>query len=332
MHSYPITYLAALLLGFFLCTCGPAPEADAATVDEPRSGPKIVFVTGDDEYRSEESMPMLAAILERELGAETVVGYALDSAGYINPTNLYHISRLDELADADLMVLFTRFRQLPAAQAKLITDYAESGRPMVGFRTATHAFRYVEEKDSAMMELNDDWPSRVFGQQWITHHGHFEDGHGRLTDVNLIEGQENSPILRGVEPFEAYSWLYHVDGGDWELSGDSAPLLTGHSLRSTHEAEGRLEQFPLDNPVAWTKTYTGSSGTPARVFFTTLGHPYDFREEAMRKLALNGIYWALGREADIPENGVAAEVVGTYDPSNSGMGDAYRAGVLPPTN
>ncbi len=329
MNSYPITCLTALLLGFFLCTCGPAPEAGAATVDEPHKGPKIVFVTGDDEYRSEESMPMLAAILERELGAETVVGYALDSAGFINPTNLYHISRLDELADADLMVLFTRFRQLPAAQAKMITDYAESGRPMVGFRTTTHAFKYVEEKDSAMMGLNDEWPTEVFGQQWIIHHGHFDDGHGKLTNVTVQPGQENSPILRGIAPFEAYSWLYHVAGGGDGLSGDSAPLLTGHSLRSMIEAKGMTDRYPMDQPVAWTKTYTGTSGTPARVFFTTLGHPYDFREESMRKLALNGIYWALGREVDIPEDGVDAEVVGTYTPNNSGMGDAYKQGRRP---
>lgn len=276
-------------------------------------------------------MPMLADILERELGAETVVGYSLDSTGVIDPNNLYHVSALDELEDADLMVVFLRFRQLPAEMARKITDYAESGRPMVGFRTATHSFRYTEPRDSALMVLNDEWPARVFGQQWITHHGHFADGHGRLTDVSLVDERQDSPILNGVEPFEAYSWLYHVDGGDWQLSGDSQPLLMGHSLRSQHEADGKLDQYPLDNPVAWTKTYTGSSGVPARVFFTTLGHPYDFKETSMRKLALNGIYWALGREADIPANGVNAELAGPYEPNNSGFGERYKPGMRPRT-
>ncbi|WP_116128171.1 ThuA domain-containing protein [Lewinella sp. IMCC34183] len=324
--------LFALLLATALCTCGPAtPDRVAATESTPP--PKIVFVTGDEEYRSEESMPMLAAILERELGAETVVGYSLDSAGYIAPNNVYHISELDELADADLMVVFTRFRQLPADQARKITDYAESGRPIVGFRTSTHAFRYTEPQDSSLMVLNNAWPTKVFGQQWITHHGHFADGHGRLTDVTLVDARADSPILNGVKPFEAYSWLYHVDGGDWKLSGDSEPLLMGHSLRSNHEAEGRLDEFPLDNPVAWTKTYTGDSGRAARVFFTTLGHPFDFREESMRKLALNGIYWALRRESEIPGGGVKAEFVTPYEPNNSGFGEEYKAGVKPqPTN
>ncbi|WP_116108037.1 ThuA domain-containing protein [Lewinella sp. IMCC34191] len=322
-------FFPAFLLLVLLSTCAPPQKESAVTEEAPADRPKIVFVTGDEEYRSEESMPMLAAILERELDAETVVGYSLDSSGVIDPNNVYHISRLDELADADLMVVFTRFRQPPAEMAAKITDYAESGRPMVGFRTATHAFRYTEQQDSALMHLNDEWPTEVFGQQWITHHGHFEDGHGRLTEVSLVQDRANSPILNGVKPFEAYSWLYHVDGGDWQLAGDSKPLLMGHSLRSNHEEAGRLDEYPLDNPVAWTKTYTGKSGDPARVFFTTLGHPFDFKEASMRKLALNGIYWALGREDSIPADGVDADFAGPYDPNNSGFGDKYKIGLRP---
>jgi len=324
-----MNYLVCLLLPLLLCTCGPAPETTTESSVEEGDRPKIVFVTGDEEYRSEESMPMLAKMVERNLGAETVVGYSLDSSGVIDPNNLYHISELDELEDADLMVVFTRYRQLPAEMAKKITDYVESGRPVMGFRTSTHAFKYLEEKDSALMVLNDEWPSRVFGQQWITHHGHFNDGHGRLTEVSIPESKQDNPILNGVQPFEAYSWLYHVDGGDWSLSGDSEPVLMGHSLRSNHEEAGNLDQYPLDQPVAWTKTYTGTSGEPARVFFTTLGHPYDFREESMRKLALNGIYWALGMEDEIPEGGSDATIVGEYEPNNSGFGELYKKGVRP---
>ena len=324
-------YLTSLSLLLFLCTCGPATDntVQNTTDAEANDRPKVVFVTGDEEYRSEESMPMLAKMLENNMDVQTVVGYSLDSIGVIDPNNLYSISQLDELEDADLMVIFARYRQLPAEMAKKITDYAESGRPMVGFRTATHTFKYLEEKDSALMTLNDDWPTKVFGQRWIIHHGHFEDGHGRLTGVTLAEGKEDNPILNGVEPFEAYSWLYHVAGGEDALSGDSDPLLMGHSLRSKIEAEGQTDKYPMDQPVAWTKTYTGSSGTPARVFFTTLGHPYDFKEEPMRKLALNGIYWALGMEDEIPEGGADATIMGTYDPNNSGFGEVYKKGMRP---
>ena len=318
-------YCLLLFLGVFLLACGPETNTATSEVGEP-DRPYIVFVTGDEEYRSEESMPMLARIVERELGARTRVLYAVDSAGFIDPNRLDHIAGLEALDSADLMVLFTRFRALPPEEARYITAYAESGRPLVGFRTATHAFRYTE--DSSMMHLNDEWPTRVFGQQWITHHGHFDDGRNPLTAVDIRAEKADHPILNGVEPFEAYSWLYHVDGGEWELYGDSEPLLIGRSLKSNHEMEDRLDEFPLTNPVAWTKTYTGERGQTARVFFTTLGHPYDFKLAPVRKLALNGIYWALGREAALPEAGVDPTIEGRYEPNNSGFGERFKRGRL----
>lgn len=316
MKIKPLVFIT-LLLGIFACSSG-------SQTDDKK--PHIVFVIGDEEYRSEESMPMLAAILEREMGADISLCYSVDSAGYIDPNRLDHIQGLEALKDADLMVMFARFRALPPEEAKMITDYAESGKPMVGFRTATHTFKYLS--DSSMMHLNDEWPTKVFGQQWITHHGHFEDGNAPLTTVSILPNA-NTSILNGFEPFDAYSWLYHVDGGDWKLAGDSQPFLEGKSLRSNHENEGRLDKFPLTNPVAWTKSYTRTSGKSARVFFTTLGHPFDFKQESMRKLAINGIYWALGKEGDIPENGVNVKIEGTYEPNNSGFGEKYKKGRKP---
>ncbi|WNJ21315.1 ThuA domain-containing protein [Pontibacter sp. G13] len=285
--------------------------------------PHIVFVIGDEEYRSEESMPMLAQIAKRELGAEISLCYSVDSAGFIDPNRLDHIQGLEALETADLMVMFTRFRALPSQELAMITDYVESGRPIMGFRTSTHAFKY--KADSAFFHMNDEWPTQVFGQQWISHHGHFDDGAHPLTSVSPL-AETKHPILTGVEPFEAYSWLYHVDGGKWKLFGDCKPILTGHSLKSNHEMKGRLDKFPLDNPVAWTKTYTGESGIPAKVFFTTLGHPYDWRIPYMRRLALNGIAWTL----DLPISpDFSVEFAAPYEPNNSGFGDRFKPNQRP---
>ncbi|MBC2839008.1 ThuA domain-containing protein [Robiginitalea sp. SC105] len=318
-----LTRWTLLLIVFALWSgCGESPRENSPGT-ESADPPHIVFVIGDEEYRSEESMPMMAGILERELGARISLCFSVDSAGVIDPNRLDHIEGLEALDSADLMVLFTRFRALPPSELEHITRYAESGKPMVGFRTATHAFLYPDSTELAVM--NNEWPTRVFGQQWITHHGHFEDGEGPLTAVYRPDGTEH-PILRGVDDFQAYSWLYHVDGGDWKLAGDSNPLLMGRSLRSKHEMEGRLDRFPLVNPVAWTKTYTGASGQAARVFFTTLGHPYDFRNPNMRRLALNGMYWALGKP--IPEE-ADVTYANTYQPNNSGFGDVYKKGLRP---
>ena len=287
--------------------------------------PHIVFVTGDEEYRSEESMPMLARILQRDYGFEVSVCYALNEDGFIDPNVLDNIEGLDILEEADMMVLFTRFRALPDSQAQHILDFAESGKPMAGFRTTTHAFLYKD--DPAREHLNNDWPTKVFGQKWITHHGHFDDGTSPLTRVELIDSMGTHPVMRGITGFNAYSWLYHVHGGDHRLYGDSRPLLMGTALQSNHANNDRLDRFPLTNPVAWTKTYTGSSGLTARVFFTTLGHPYDFKDASMRRLALNGILWALGH--DIPDGGAETDVAAPYNPNNSGFGDRFKPNMRP---
>lgn len=311
-----ITFLFALHM--FLISCAQKPTSPK---------PHIVFVFGDEEYRSEESMPMLAAIAQRELNATISLCYPLDSLGFVNPNVNNNISGLEALKSADLMVLFCRWRELPKNQAQHILDYVESGKPIVGFRTSTHTFKYT--KDSTMFHLNDDWPHQVLGQQWITHHGHFDDGAHPLTSVYFPQNQTKSPILNGVEPFDAYSWLYHVDGGKWQLNENCQPILYGKSLKSRHEMDGKLDEFPLTQPVAWTKSYATTSGKNSRVFFTTLGHPYDFKIESMRKLALNGIFWALGKENQIPGNGANVSFVGDYNPNNSGFGELYKKGMKP---
>lgn len=318
----PILFYAFLLI-VLLSACSEPTEKSKEEVKEKVKKPHIVFVTGDEEYRSEESMPMLAKIAQRELGAKVSVCYSLDSLGFVDPNNTENIIGLEALETADLMVLFTRFRALPEDQLKYILDYAESGKPMLGFRTSTHAFLYKNDLEKG--HLNEQWPIKVFGQKWITHHGHFDDGQKQLTEINLYSNEKNNPLLRGFTPFKAYSWLYHVEGNGDQLSGDCSPILTGRSLRSNY---AESQEYPLNNPVAWYKTYTGTSGKPARVFFTTLGHPFDFKEVSMRKISMNGIAWALGQEENIPEGGFNVEV-SDYNPNNSGFGQKYKKGMKP---
>lgn len=310
------------LSAFWLAALLVAVQASAAPADDPISRPQhIVLVSGDEEYRSEEVLPLLARILKRQHGFKCTVLYALDADGTINPGNLKNITGLEALKTADLMVMFIRYRQLPDDQLKLILDYADSGKPMVGFRTTTHAFRYPGGPNA---KWNDDFGRLIFGQKWITHHGHHKEKY--LTEVDLVFDQKDHPILRGVQPFKCPSWLYHVDGGGDKLHGDCTPLLRGTSLKSSHEKNQK--RFPKTQPVAWTKTYTGSAGKTARVFFTTLGHPHDFASESMRKLAINGIYWALGLEREIPPTGCSARLDGPFDLTNAGFG-GHKKGIKP---
>ena len=252
---------------------------------------QVVFVTGDDEYRSEYSMPMLARILEAKHGMKTSVAYARPT-----PQSNTNIEGLEALATADLAVLYLRWRELPEEQLGRILKYVESGKPLVGLRTATHSFRYPN--GSPREYLNDRFGIEVWGQKWIRHHGAQSS-----TDVTVIPERAGHPVLRGVEKaFHARSWLYVVE----PLEGDATPLLVG---KSVNPAGGR-DAGP--QPVAWTKTHKGG-----RVFFTTLGHPEDFRVEGVRKLVINGMLWALGR--DVPPGGAEAGIVGGYEPPAAGV-------------
>ncbi len=287
--------LGCMLLGLVFSFCANA--ADEAAGKKPH----VVFVTGDDEYRSEITMPLLDEILKQRHGFECTVLYAVDTeSGKPNPKFKTNIPGLEALKDADLAVFYTRFRALPDEQLKMILDYINSGRPAVGLRTATHAFLYPD--DSLNKKWNDDFGRSVFGQKWITHHGHMSS-----TDVTVIPEKAQHPILRGIEPtFHCASWLYHVE----PLVGDCEPLLKGKSINS--DKMDKQEQYPLVQPVAWTKTFTGENGKAARIFFTTLGHPADFENESMRRLMINGIHWALGMEDKIPESGSDAKPVGEF--------------------
>ena len=109
--------------------------------DGPGNGKQIVLVGGDEEYRSEEALPQLAKILSAAHGFQCTVLFAIDPAtGEINPDINNNIPGLEALKTADLMIIATRFRNLPDEQMSYIVDYVESGRPVIGMRTATHAF------------------------------------------------------------------------------------------------------------------------------------------------------------------------------------------------
>ena len=237
--------------------------------------PLIVFVTGDHEYSSEATMPLIAAELERNYGMRTIV---LKSAPDHNSEE--NIPGLEALKDADLAVFFLRWRRLPEDQLKYIDDYLKSGKPLMGFRTTTHAFNFPaghkSEKWNGFAELAFGAPGG-WGKGGHTHYGHLS-----TTDVSVIPAQTKNPILTGVAPnFHADSWLYHVLP-DYPLKG-STWLLMGKSVNP--------ERAAIDNPVAWTwKTAAGGKS-----FMTTLGHPLDFNNPSFQRLVINAIHWTVGK-------------------------------------
>jgi type 1 glutamine amidotransferase len=300
--------------------------------DGPGKGKRIVLVSGDEEYRSEQTLTQLAKILARHHGFTCTVLYAIDPKDRtINPTVTTNIPGLEKLRNADLMVIFTRFRNLPDEQMKYVVEYIESGKPIVALRTATHAFQLSSPtyKKYTWNNKGTDYPGgfgkQVLGETWVAHHGK----HGvQGTRGIIVEGQGKHPILRGIAPGSIFGttdvYTVHLP-----LPGDSAPLVLGdvrYTLKPDSKAITGKKNDPM-MPVAWTKTYKTASGKTARVFTTTMGAAQDFTYEGTRRMLVNACYWALGMEDQIPAKSDVA-IVGEYHPLPFKFG-GHKKGVRP---
>lgn len=281
--------LGIFTAGVLLLVTAPAPAA--APKDRK---PYVVFVSGDHEYGSESTFPLLASELERHYGARATV-----LKSYPDENAETNIPGLDALESADLAVLFLRWRRLPVEQLDHIRKYLDSGRPVVAFRTTTHAFNYPRGHE---LERWNRFASDYLGAPPGWGNGHYHYGHTSSTDVSVVDAASGDPILKGVDKnFHARSWLYHVLPN--YPPHEARLLLMGHAVNP--EKPGAI-----DNPVAW--TWTNKAG--GKVFMTTLGHPEDFKIESFQRLVINAIHWALGRPVprkwagkiaiDVPYHGI----------------------------
>lgn len=319
--------LAVVLFSAMSCMA-----ADPFLVFEPHGKPKgknIVLIGGDEEYRSEESLPQLAKILSTFHGFRCTVLFAIDPKdGTINPDRTDNIPGLEALDTADLMVIQTRFRNLPDDQMKHVADYIESGKPIVGIRTATHAFSLTSSPTFAKYNWNNPdggFGRLVLGETWINHHGQ----HGKQSSLGIINPTEAAhPILTGIHPGEVWSKT-DVYEAHLPLPGDSTTLLFGQVLTGMNASDppvaGKVNDPMM--PIAWVKTYTGTKGKTARIFTTTMGASEDLLNEANRRMLVNACYWALGLERQIDAR-YSVGLVGEYRPHPFGFG-GYIKGVKP---
>jgi type 1 glutamine amidotransferase len=227
---------------------------------------RIVILAGEGEYESDRTMGGVADELRRQLPG-VVVDYR--TANPLEDMPAFPASSFGDLTplrEADVLVVYTRFRILPDEEMEELERYLERGGPVVGLRTSTHAFHYEAGSDWA--DWNDGFGRDVLGTPWISHHGHAS--HTIVTRPADVQ----HPILDGVDQhFEVRSWLYHT-----ELSKPCSVLLRGEPVDP--------ECPPTPGAVAWTTEHNGG-----RVFYTSLGHPEDFEVPPFRRLLRNGISW-----------------------------------------
>jgi type 1 glutamine amidotransferase len=304
-------------------------------VDGPGKGKHIVFVSGDEEYRSEEALPQLAKILATEHGFDCTVLFAIDpKTGLVNPNHVENIAGLDSLKKADLMVLFVRRRHLPDEQLQLIDEYARSGKPIIGIRTATHAFQAPADSEFAhyddsyagdKKEWEGGFGRLVLGERWVNHHGKHK--HESTRGV-IAPNAAKHPILRGIKSGEIWcpSDVYEVR---LPLPGDSQPLVLGEVVarKGEFDANDRLYGMrPEDDspvsakndpmmPVAWTKSYELPGSKKGRAFTSTMGASVDLLNEPLRRLLVNAAYWCVELEEKIPAGGARVDIVGEYEPT-----------------
>ncbi len=297
----------------------------------PGKGKHIVLISGDEEYRSEEALPQLARILAKHHGFTCTVLFAIDKkTGEINPNERGNIPGMEALEKADLMVNFLRFRDLPDEQMRYFVDYVAAGKPMVALRTSTHAFNLNPKSKYARWSFNSrDWDGgfgrQLLGETWKAHHGR----HGKEATRGIIAPEaRNHPIVRGIKDGDIFgpSDVYEVR---LPLPGDSKPIVLGQVVAGMNEKDPPVEGKKNDPmmPIAWTKTYSLPEGKKGRVFTSTMCCSQDLLSEGLRRLLVNGCYWALGMEEQIPEKS-KVDLVGEYKPLPFAFG-GFKKGVKP---
>lgn len=242
-----------------------ASERACGAEDKGEKEIQIVLAIAEPEYETLRTLPVFA---ERMLHAPYGFGVTVVGEDPVDPRRLSDLP--GALERADLLIVSIRRRALTGPEMAALKKYLAGGKPVVGIRTASHAFAPRDAVPDGF-EKWEDFDPRVLGGHYTNHHPA-----GLVTTVTAGEGSKDDAILRGVTlPFESRASLYQVS----PLRGGVRPLLVG-----------RVPGQPAE-PVAWTTMYGRS-----RVFYTSLGYKEDFGNPSFVTLLRNGVMWALGRE------------------------------------
>ncbi|MEY4482591.1 MAG: hypothetical protein RL693_43, partial [Verrucomicrobiota bacterium] len=271
------------------------------------NGKKIVLVSGDEEYRTEETCPMLAKILSQKHGFDCTVLFAINpDGGYIDSNYQKNIPGTEALDSADLLIIGTRFRQLPDDQIAHFAKFLDAGKPVIGFRTATHAFSGPAKTGEFKWA---DFGLKILGEKWVSHHGaHKKEG----TRGIVVTSNGSNDVLKGVGEIFATTDVYGIANLD---ETTATILLRGEvteSLDPSSKAVAGKKNDPM-MPLAWLREYTAPNGTKkGQAFCTTLGASVDFADEDLRRMVVNTAYVLTGLK--VPAKADVA-VVDKFEPS-----------------
>ena len=310
--------------GFTLAAaCSPIFAGEQSLVLEPKPGTAvgkhIVLLAGDEEYRSEEALPMLAKILSQKHGFKCTVLFSASEDGTITPNDTNSISGTQALDDADLFVTSLRFRNWPEEALGKFEKAVLAGKPIVGLRTSTHAFN---------KNRLSDFGKKVLGEKWVSHWGK----HKSEATRGVVEtGAEGSPLLHSVSDVFGTTDVYEAyppEDATILLRGQVLAGMTPDSQPAAYpkkRATDRVEQ-DVNSPmmaVAWTRSFKNEAGNTNRILCTTMGAANDLENEGLRRLVVNGVYWGLQMEVPAKAD---VTFVDEYKPGFYGFG-GFRKGM-----
>ena len=302
----------------------------------PGKGKHIVFLAGDEEYRSEEGLPQLARILATRHGFKCTVLFSINERGEIDPKTKGNEPGMEALDSADLCIMLLRFREWPDAQMAHFVNYYRAGKPIIALRTSTHAFDYLAGSTSAYTKFgwqSKEWPGGfgryVLGETWISHWGNHavQATRGVISPAAL-----RNPIVHAVKDVFGTTDVYEASP-----PADAEVIMTGQVLsgmkptdpaatdrKKTSQGVEQTVNEPM-MPIVWLRQPKNEAGKTNKILTCTMGAATDLLNEDLRRLLVNGVYWGLGHK--IPER-ANVDIVGAYNPSTFGF-DGFRKGVKP---
>ena len=227
--------------------------------------PHVAIVIAEQEYRTNETLPPFAL---DHLGKEFKVSFV-----FANEKERNDLPGIDVLNDADVLLLSVRRRVLPPSQMSVIRKYLESGKPIVGIRTANHALLLRKKAPPEGFESWDTWDADIFGGSYTNHYGEGPD-----VTVSVANGGGTHTILKGVNvtSIKGKGSLYIVN----PLAESTTPLLIGAISEKAPET------------IAW----ANQTKFGGKSFYTSLGHIDDFAQPEFQKLLTNAVRWAASKD------------------------------------
>lgn len=241
--------------------------------------PHVAIVVGTHHYSPHRTLPHFAKELDR-LGFRTTLVMGVGDPETKTENVLPGIKVLD---DADAVVLYARFLNLPEAEWQPVERYIKSGKPIVGLRTANHAFKF--QADDPRFEWNSNFGRRVFGTPYIAHQQ-------TKTNIRVVDKHKAHPILSGIEKtnWESAAKLYLT-----RLQPGCVPLIVGEGEGKSRLLEKDFGTIQINESETDVVAWTWKNEWGAKVFSTTLGHASDFGEASFTRMLVNSVCWATGR-------------------------------------